>query len=894
MKKIYSLLILLSVLQFNSSYSQCSLYPVSLSSRVNNSNLIIEGKVTSQKSFWNSAHNYIYTSNLIHVNKVLKGSTNASFIEIITEGGEVDMNKQTVEPSLQLNPNDEGVFTLINFNQPQQYGYQVFQAYADQQGFIKFNLEENSAHDPFNKYADINTVLYSQLKTLLHSTFADFTNSTTQNKFSSTSSIASISGISPTTITAGTSSTLTITGSGFGSTQGSSFVLFKNADDGGTTNIQAHSSQYVSWSNTQIQVLVPTKASTVCGTAGTGQVTVSVAGSPTISAQTLVVDYGQINAYYSNTLTPQQVFNTRHIGLNGMNGITWQMFTSFNANAAAKTSFLSAFQTWRCNTNINWLIGTTIITNTIALDGINIIRFDIGSELPAGVLGRCTSYFNGCTFGPNVYFFIQELDICFDDPATSAITWQFGPALATGTQYDFESVAVHELGHGHQLSHVINNSDVMHYSISNAVNKRTLISQDINAGLDVMTRDVVSVCAQPAIVALTSSLCSVTAPTASFNVSSSALCVGQSVSLTNLTIGGATNYSWTITGGSPATSTLQNLSTSYAGTGIYSVTLLATNGVGSSSITKTVSVVVIPTIGVSSGSMCSGGSTNLTATGGTSYTWNPGGLTGANQTLNPANTTIYTVIGSNGGCTNTATGTVSVTTTPTVSAVNAAICVGSSTLINASGATNYTWTPGALNGSSQTLNPATSTNYTVKGANGTCTNSTTFSITVNANPTVSASSSSLIICLSQSISITATGALNYTFYPIGITTNPAADSPTTNITYTINGTNANGCFNSTVLSQSVVICTGLEVKNGVEVSLVTIYPNPSNGIVNVQFNQNYTGNVLVLNALGQVLVTKTIEGKVNTTIDLSTYAKGIYVVKFSSDKSNSFIKLVKD
>ena len=890
MKKNYFILILLSVLHFNSSFSQCSLYPVSLSSRVNNSNLIIEGKVISQKSFWNSAHNYIYTSNLIQVNQVIKGSTISPFIEIITEGGEIELNKQTVEPSLQLKPNDEGVFTLINFNQPQQYGYQVFQAYADQQGFIKFNLQENSAHDPFNKYADINNVLYSQLKTLLHTTFADFTNSNSQNKFSSSSAIASISGISPTTITAGTSSTLTITGAGFGATQGTSFVLFKNADDGGTTNIQAHSSQYVSWSNTQIQVLVPTKASTVCGTAGTGQVTVSVAGSPTVSTQTLVVDYGEINAYYSNTLTPQQVFNTRHIGLNGMNGITWQMFTGFNSNTAAKNSFLRAFQTWRCNTNINWLIGTAVSTNTIAQDGVNVIRFDIGSELPGGVLGRCTSYFNGCTFGPNVYFFIQELDIVFDD----ATTWQLGPALATGAQFDFESVALHELGHGHQLSHVINNSDVMHYSIASAVNKRALIAQDITAGNDVMTRNVVSVCSQAAMVALAPGTCTVTAPTSSFNTVSN-VCVGQSVALTNTTTGGATNYSWTITGGSPATSTLQSLTTIYAGAGVYSVTLLATNGVGSSSETKTINVVVIPTIGVTSNSMCSGTSATLTASGGASYTWTPGGLTGANQTLNPANTTIYTVVGSNGTCTNTANGTVSVVTTPTVSVANAAICVGTSTLVNASGATNYTWTPGALNGSSQTLNPTSSANYTVKGANATCTNSTTFSITVNANPTVSANSSASVLCTGQTVTLTATGATNYTFNPTGSTTNPTSDSPTTNTTYTINGTDANGCFNSTTFTQSVSVCTGIVSLNGAETSAISIYPNPSNGIVNVQFNQNYTGDVFVINGLGQLILTKTIEGKENTRIDLSNYAKAIYVIKFSSEKNGTrFLKVIKD
>lgn len=891
MKKIYTILILISYVLINSSQAQCSLYPVSLSSRVNNSGLIIEGKVISQKSFWNASRNYIYSSNLIQVNQVLKGSLVSPYIEIITEGGEVDMNKQLVEPSLQLTPSEEGVFMLNSFNQPAQFGYSVFQTYADQQGFIKFNLETHSAFDPFNKYIDINNVLYTQLRALLHATFPDYTHSSSQNKFvSSSSSIASISGISPTTITAGTSSTLTITGAGFGATQGSSFVQFKNADDGGATNIQPHSSQYVSWSNTQIQVLVPTKASTVCGTAGTGQVTVSVAGSPTVSAQTLVIDYGEINAYYSNTLTPQQVFNTRHVGLNGMNGITWQMYTGFDANTAAKNSFLRAFQTWRCNTNINWVIGLPVSTNTIAADGVDVIRFDIGSELPVGVLGRCTSYFNGCTLGSNVYFFVSELDICFDD----ATNWQLGPALATGAQYDFESVTVHELGHGHQLSHVINNSDVMHYSIASAVNKRSLITQNINAGNDVMTRDVISVCGQQALVPLAAGTCTVTAPTASFNIASSNVCVGQSVALTNTTTGSASNYSWTITGGTPATSSLVSPSTVYGGAGIYSVTLLASNGVGTSSQTKTINVVAIPTVAVTSNSICSGNSTTLTASGASSYTWNPGSLTGASQVLNPSGTTIYNVIGSNGTCTNTASGTVTVVTTPTVSVPNAAICVGSSTLITASGATNYTWTPGALNGSSQTLNPSSNTSYTVKGANATCTNSTTFSIAVNNNPTVTANSSSSVVCTGQSVTLTASGALSYTFNPMGSTTNPATDSPTTTTTYTINGTDANGCSNTTLLTQSVSLCTGLSSLNGID-NFASIFPNPTTGNITINFNKNYTGDVTVINALGQLILTKVIEGKESTAIDLTNYTTGIYVIKFYSDKNEtSFIKVVRD
>lgn len=888
MKKIYTVIIALVILLSNSSYGQCSLYPVSLTSKVNNSSLIIEGKVISQRSFWNAERNYIRTSNVINITQVIKGNINSAFIEIITEGGEVEMNKQIVDPSLQLSINDEGIFTLNTVNHPSQFGHPVFEVYSDQQGFYKFNVKENIAIVPFKNYNDINTV-YKEFETLLGIDLPDHMNPNS-NKFSSSSSVAAITGISPLTITAGTGSVLTITGTGFGATQGTSYVEFRNADDGGATFIQPHSSQYVSWSNTQIQVIVPTRSGTLAtlGTAGTGVVRVN-AGSLFTSAQTLTVSYGQLNVLVTNTLAAQQVFNTRHVDLNNMNGITWRMFTGFDSNAPAKTAFLNAFQTWRCNTNINWLIGTAIATNTIAFDGVNVIRFDIGSELPAGVLGRCTSYFSACSLGPNIYVYVSELDICFDN----ATNWNFGPALATGSQFDFESVAVHELGHGHQLSHVINTNDVMHYSIGPATNKRTLIAQDINAGVDVMTRNTsAGICGKGNIVPLTASICNVTAPTSTFNLAGS-VCVGQVVSLTSAATGGPTNFSWTATGGSTSTSTLQNTTTSYASPGIYSVTLMVTNGVGTSSLTKTISVLAVPGVVVTSSNICSGGSANMSATGAASYTWNPGGLTGANQTLSPPTTQVYTVIGSNGTCTNSSTGSINVTTTPTVAVSNASTCAGVPVAVTATGATNYTFNPGALTGATQNLSPANTTTYTVTGANGSCTNAKSFTLTVVPNPTVGASASATLICASaQTTTLTGSGGASYIWNPGNISGNNIPTTLTSSATFTVTGT-TNGCSVTATVAISVTPCTGLSTIAGA--GNFKIYPNPTQGSVTLNFGEAFSGQLTLFNSLGQLLSDQKINGSEKTDLDLSTYPKGMYLVKlipvYGKERS---IKIVRD
>ncbi|MEI6124888.1 MAG: choice-of-anchor tandem repeat GloVer-containing protein [Bacteroidota bacterium] len=65
----------------------------------------------------------------------------------------------------------------------------------------------------------------------------------------------------------------------------------------------------------------------------------------------------------------------------------------------------------------------------------------------------------------------------------------------------------------------------------------------------------------------------------------------------------------------------------------------------------------------SAGVSCPGSSVTLTATGGVSYVWQPGGLTGSSVVVNPATTTTYTATGTNAsGCTKAETITVEIVT----------------------------------------------------------------------------------------------------------------------------------------------------------------------------------------------------------------------------------------
>lgn len=70
---------------------------------------------------------------------------------------------------------------------------------------------------------------------------------------------------------------------------------------------------------------------------------------------------------------------------------------------------------------------------------------------------------------------------------------------------------------------------------------------------------------------------------------------------------------------------------------------------------------------------------------------------------------------------------------------------------------------------------------------------------------------------------------------------------------------------------------------------VSLFPNPSTGIVTISNNNNFAGEVAVYDMLGKVVATTTLNGV--TTLDLTGNGTGVYIVKVSSD-NGSFIERV--
>lgn len=288
-------------------------------------------------------------------------------------------------------------------------------------------------------------------------------------------------------------------------------------------------------------------------------------------------------------------------------------------------------------------------------------------------------------------------------------------------------------------------------------------------------------------------------PTITTSASLPTVCAGQS---TTLTASGATTYTW-----APGGSTSNPLVVSPGTSTTYTVTG-STSGCNSTQVVS-VNVNPLPTIGVSAqpSGICTGQSTTLTASGGTTYTWsaNAGGGSTNPVSVSPSSTATYTVSGTDAnGCTNQSVLTVSVSSSAPVaiSAASNTVCSGQSLVLSGSGATNYTWMPGGQTGSTLTVTPSSNTTYTLNGDNGTCTGSNTLSIGVVANPTVNATTSSSALCSGSSATLTASGATNYTWMPGGSTGSSFTDTPTSTTTYTLTG-ETGGCAATTAITVTV-------------------------------------------------------------------------------------------
>ncbi len=204
--------------------------------------------------------------------------------------------------------------------------------------------------------------------------------------------------------------------------------------------------------------------------------------------------------------------------------------------------------------------------------------------------------------------------------------------------------------------------------------------------------------------------------------------------------------------------------------------------------------------------ICFGDSTLLVAAPNISpcfidFTWYPDTLTGDSIWVSPTSTTTYTVVGTNGVDTDTATITIVVLPSYdfiSVTPIDQSICNGDTAMFVASGAVNYEWSTGSTN-DTIFVSPPTSTSYTVTATDACAVDDTiTVNLTVLPIPIISITLGSDTICTGECTSLIASGATTYSWSPsVSCTGNcdTATVCPISTTTYTVTGTDANGCTN---------------------------------------------------------------------------------------------------
>ena len=337
-----------------------------------------------------------------------------------------------------------------------------------------------------------------------------------------------------------------------------------------------------------------------------------------------------------------------------------------------------------------------------------------------------------------------------------------------------------------------------------------------------------------------------------------AICAGDIITLTGT---GATTYSWTV-------GITNGLSFAPA-TGVNTYTVTGSSGSCSNTATTTITVNALPIVGATGGgvAICAGNTATLHGTGATSYSWT-GGITDGVSFAPAAGINNYTVTGTTGSCSNTATTTVTVNALPVVGTTggNIAVCSGSTATLHGTGATTYSWSGGIANGVAFT--PAVGINsYTVTGTTGSCSNTATTTVTVNATPTVGTSGGGIAFCAGGMATLSGTGATSYSW--TGGITNGVAFTPAAGVNnYTVTGTTGS-CSNTatatlTVNATSAGTITGpSSVIIGSTINLTDVVGggvwSASNGSATV------SGGVVTGVAIGPVTISYSVTGACGTT-----------------------------
>lgn len=805
--------------------ANCMLSKISIDERIQKSTAIIDGTVTEQHTCYNADKSSIYTVSTVAVGKILKGSS-AATIEVVTPGGELNGRLLVVEPNASLQVGSNGVFFLTDNINALDYSSnkKKYEIYALAQGFIQHDPISGIYSDPFDVYPT-RTALLALIQKTTGIGYREIGLPTGSND--GTTGTSSITLFTPATITAGTQSVLTISGWGFGTRTGAATVQFRDANSVSSSVFTSlpDSTYILSWTDTEIKVIVPGASINRQGGAGTGAFNVITSNGTAISSVApLTITYNQFE-YKKNKIAL--------INQNGAGGYTFTLNTDLSNNAAAKASFMRALNQWQCKTGVNIAINPTTTSTTCSnqLDNINVISFATSScPLPAGALAVTYSSYTLCANSPIIP---DGIDMIFSPGAS----FYYGSdAGIPSNQYDFESVALHELGHAFGQGHHSDYTEVMFPSIANGVAKRTLnTASDLASINDIITRSTaVAYCGYSKHVkATTACTAQVTPVSSQFITDKTTGCAPLTVNFIDQSTGAPTSWRWDIGNDGSVDYTAQNPSHTFTTAGTYTVKLVALNANAKDSVVKTAIITVAPTLKL-----------NVDVLQNISCNGNANGILKA------------TPVGGNGTY-------------------------------------SYTWSNNSTNA---TVNNAAAGNYTVTVRDGfNCTASGSKALTQPDKLKVSVSTAAGAVSSNYTATIDVSGGIAPYVYLLNNITNLNGNiiNDLSAGNYTVYVKDNNNCLQTATFS--IASPTGIQEAES-SFDNLDVYPNPASNYVNVNFSlkEYKTVKIALYDLAGQTVYQDeydNIKDK-QASLDLSNMSAGTYILKFELPEGNTFRKII--
>ena len=399
-------------------------------------------------------------------------------------------------------------------------------------------------------------------------------------------------------------------------------------------------------------------------------------------------------------------------------------------------------------------------------------------------------------------------------------------------------------------------------------------------------------------------------PTISITTPTAVICRNQSTTLTanTTTASPAISYSWIASSGTAAVANPTDNPIVISPTTTTSYSVIVTNSFNCSTTTSSVIVVyqlpvLTATTLANKPMICSGGAGPTgnatiaiitTPSTGVTYSWSTGNTT-RTLSVGPLATTNYTgtVTTNSTGCKNTATVTVLIFT-PTISIVGpTATCFGGNITLTGSmtpvaAIPSFTWN-GNYFFQNFSATPTITSNYIVAGTtssnNVACQATTSTQVTIYSNPTVSALASPSAICREETTVLTGSGAATYA-WSSNQTGTSVSVTPLSQTTYTVIGTDLNGCKDTNFVLVKVSFCTGISQHSKQNPELINVYPNPNTGEFMIQSDAEV--ELDLINELGQVVKKlKVINGDTNK-VSANDLPSGIYYL--SGEKNGVIVR----